>query len=43
MAAAEKESDALEAYSREKGIPAAVLRDSLGCYAKGEALTIREC
>ena len=39
-AAAEKESDALEAYSREKGIPAAVLRDSLGCYAKGEALTI---
>ena len=40
MAAAEKESDALEAYSREKNIPAAVLRESLGCYAKGEALTI---
>ena len=39
-AASEKEPDALEAYSREKGIPAAVLRESLGCYAKGEALTI---
>ena len=38
--AAEKEPDALEMYSREKGIPAAVLRESLGCYAKGEALTI---
>ena len=40
FAAAEKESDALEMYSREKGIPAAVLRESLGCYAKGEALAI---
>ena len=39
-ASAEKESDALEAYSREKNIPPAVLRDSLGCYAKGEALAI---
>jgi len=39
-AEAEKDEDALEAYSREKMIPTAVLRDSLGCYAKGEALAI---